>query len=177
MKRFLFLTAALSLLLCLTACGSRTEDSAAAPSQQTEQNQAPVSQIPEEVPALEGEAISVLPAEDADLTEGGSVVYREDGSVTEIALLPIRDVTDFHYFTVDFREEGDQIVFIRGEDLYTADTLSAERPLLLWIPFVETIPNRGVSYVDADGTLCQFTLVESGEDGSILLMETDFETA
>ena len=97
--------------------------------------------------------------------------------MAEIVLLPTRSVTDFHYFIVGFREDGDQLTLTRENDLYTADALSPDRPLLLAIPFVETIPNRGISYVDADGALRQYAIVESEKDGTIFLMEEAFDSA
>ena len=114
---------------------------------------------------------------DAGLAEGGYDAYREADPMAEIVLLPTHSVTDFHYFIVGFREGGDQLTLTREDDLYTADALSPDRPLLLAIPFVETIPNRGVSYVDADGALRQYAIVESGKDGTIFLMEEVFDSA
>ena len=174
MKRILTLLMAVSLLLCLTACGRPADNTPEQPPQQAEPS-APPAQTAS--PALEGEALSILPAEDAGLTEGGYDAYREADPMAEIVLLPTRSVTDFHYFIMDFREDGDQLTLTREEDLYTADALSPDRPLLLAIPFVETIPNRGVSYVDADGTLRQYAIVESGKDGTIFLMEEAFDSA
>ena len=174
MKRIPALLMAVSLLLCLAACGKPADNVPEQPPQQAETSDPPAQTEP---PALEGEALSALPAEDAGLTEGGYDAYREEDPMAEIVLLPTRSVTDFHYFTVGFREDGGQILLAREEDLYTADALSPDRPLLLAIPFVETIPNRGVSYVDADGTLRQYAIVESGKDGAIFLMEEDFDSA
>ena len=114
---------------------------------------------------------------DAGLAEGGYDAYREADPMAEIVLLPTRSVTDFHYFIVGFREGGDQLTLTRDDDLYTADALSPGRPLLLAIPFVETIPNRGISYVDADGALRQYAIVESEKDGTIFLMEEAFDSA
>lgn len=168
MKRILTLLMAVSLLLCLAACGKPTGSTPEQTPQQTESS---------EPPALEGEALSILPAEDAGLTEGGYDAYREADPMAEIVLLPTRSVTDFHYFIVGFREGGDQLTLTRDDDLYTADALSPDRPLLLAIPFVETIPNRGISYVDADGALRQYAIVESGKDGTIFLMEEAFDSA
>ena len=97
--------------------------------------------------------------------------------MAEIVLLPTRSVTDFHYFIVGFREDSELLTLTREDDLYTTDALSPGRPLLLAIPFVETIPNRGISYVDADGALRQYAIVESGKDGTIFLMEEVFDSA
>ena len=174
MKRIPALLMAVSLLVCLSACGKPADHTPEQPPQKAESS-APPAQT--ESPALECEALSILPAEDAGLTEGSYDAYREEDPMAEIVLLPTRSVTDFHYFAVGFREDGDQILLTREEDLYTADALSPDRPLLLAIPFVETIPNRGVSYVDADGTLRQYAIVESGKDGTIFLMEEAFGSA
>ena len=172
MKRILTLLMAVSLLLCLAACGQPADHAPEQPPQQAEPSEPPAQTEP---PALEGEALSVLPAEDAGLTEGGYDAYREADPMAEIVLLPTRSVTDFHYFIVGFREDSELLTLTREDDLYTADALSPGRPLLLAIPFVETIPNRGVSYVDADGALRQYAIVESGKDGTIFLMEEAFE--
>lgn len=174
MKRILTLLMAVSLLLCLAACGKPTGSTPEQTPQQTESSDPPAQT---ESPALEGEALSILPAEDAGLTEGGYDAYLEADPMAEIVLLPTRSVTDFHYFIVDFREDGDQLTLTRENDLYTADALSPDRPLLLAIPFVETLPNRGISYVDADGALRQYAIVESGKDGTIFLMEEVFGSA
>ena len=169
-----FISLAALLLLLLTACGQTADTPPEQPPESSQETTQPAD--PESTPALEGEALSLLPAAEADLTANSYDVYREEAAATEIVLLPSRAVTDFHYFTVDFREEESGLIFTRGTDLYAADALTPNRPLLLAIPFVETIPNRGVSYVDADGTLCQYTLAESGKDGSLFLLETDLET-
>lgn len=145
MKRIPALLMAVSLLLCLAACGKPADNVPEQPPQQAETS---------DPPALEGEALSVLPAEDAGLTEGGYDAYREEDPMAEIVLLPTRSVTDFRYFAVGFREDGDQLLLTREEDLYTMDALSSDRPLLLAIPFVE-----------------------SGKDGAIFLMEEDFDSA
>ena len=172
MKRILTLLMAVSLLLCLAACGQPADHAPEQPPQQAEPSEPPAQTEP---PALEGEALSVLPAEDAGLTEGGYDAYREADPMAEIVLLPTRSVTDFHYFIVGFREDSELLTLTREDDLYTADALSPGRPLLLAIPFVETIPNRGISYVDADGALRQYAIVESEKDGTIFLMEEAFE--
>ena len=174
MKRIPALLMAVSLLPCLAACGKPSDNVPAQPPQQAESSNPPDQTEP---PALEGETLSVLPAEDAGLTEGGYDAYREEDPMAEIALLPTRSVTDFHYFIVGFREDSELLTLTREDDLYTADALSPDRPLLLAIPFVETLPNRGVSYVDADGTLRQYAIVESGRDGAIFLMEEVFDSA
>ena len=174
MKRILTLLMAVSLLLCLAACGKPTGSTPEQTPQQTESSDPPAQTVS---PALECEALSVLPAEDAGLTEGGYDAYLKADPMAEIVLLPTRSVADFHYFIVGFREDSELLTLTREDDLYTADALSPGRPLLLAIPFVETIPNRGISYVDADGALRQYAIVESEKDGTIFLMEEAFDSA
>ena len=130
MKRILTLLMTVSLLLCLAACGQPADHAPEQSPQQAEPSEPPAQTEP---PALEGEALSVLPAEDAGLAEGGYDAYREADPMAEIVLLPTHSV--------------------------------------------ETIPNRGVSYVDADGALRQYAIVESGKDGTIFLMEEVFDSA
>ena len=66
MKRILTLLMAVSLLLCLAACGQPADHAPEQPPQQAEPSEPPAQTEP---PALEGEALSVLPAEDAGLAE------------------------------------------------------------------------------------------------------------
>ena len=103
MKRILALLTAVFLLLCLAACGQPADHAPEQSPQQAEPSEPPAQTEP---PALEGEALSVLPAEDAGLAEGGYDAYREADPMAEIVLLPTRSVTDFHYFIVGFREAG-----------------------------------------------------------------------
>ena len=74
MKRILTLLMTVSLLLCLAACGKPAGSAPEQTPQLTESSDPPDQTEP---PALEGEALSILPAEDAGLTEGGYDAYRE----------------------------------------------------------------------------------------------------
>ena len=67
MKRILTLLMTVSLLLCLAACGQPADHAPEQSPQQAEPSEPPAQTEP---PALEGEALSVLPAEDAGLAEG-----------------------------------------------------------------------------------------------------------
>lgn len=87
MKRILTLLMAVSLLLCLAACGQPADHAPEQTPQQTESSDPPDQTEP---PALEGEALSILPAEDAGLAEGGYDAYREEAPMAEIVLLPTR---------------------------------------------------------------------------------------
>ena len=59
MKRILTLLMAVSLLLCLAACGQPADHAPEQTPQQTESSDPPDQTEP---PALEGEALSILPA-------------------------------------------------------------------------------------------------------------------
>ena len=85
MKRILTLLMTVSLLLCLAACGQPADHAPEQSPQQAEPSEPPAQTEP---PALEGEALSVLPAEDAGLAEGGYDAYREADPMAEIVLLP-----------------------------------------------------------------------------------------
>ena len=70
MKRILTLLMTVSLLLCLAACGQPADHAPEQSPQQAEPSEPPAQTEP---PALEGEALSVLPAEDAGLAEEDAV--------------------------------------------------------------------------------------------------------
>ena len=131
MKRILALLTAVFLLLCLAACGQPADHAPEQSPQQAEPSEPPAQTEP---PALEGEALSVLPAEDAGLAEGGYDAYREADPMAEIVLLPTRSVTDFHYFIVGFREGGDQLPLWKrsptgASPMWTRTAPSASTPL------------------------------------------------
>lgn len=81
-----------------------------------------------------------------------------------------RAVTDFQVLTLALEsidEDGNARFVI--EEVYTHGALTPEVPLLVRMELMGTIPNNGISYVDADGQTRYFTLGVSGYDGSLLL--------
>ncbi|NLL37724.1 MAG: hypothetical protein GX256_09425 [Fretibacterium sp.] len=82
-------------------------------------------------------------------------------------------VKDFKYFetTITEVDKDGKEVFDVIKELYSADELSPERPLVIRMSFPGSMPSRGISYVDENGTTRYFAVCMSGEDGSIFLYE------
>ena len=55
------------------------------------------------------------------------------------------------------------------EEIYSAGDVSAEKPLLVKLTFIGSIPNYGISYEDNSGAVKKFTISQSGFDGSLEL--------
>ena len=83
-----------------------------------------------------------------------------------------RTVTDFRVLSLTFVsiDENGSIAFSTEETHYQ-EALTPEVPLLVRMELMGTIPNNGISYVDADGATRYFAVEVSGFDGSLLLTE------
>lgn len=83
-----------------------------------------------------------------------------------------RTVTDFRVLSLTFVsiDENGSIAFSTEETHYQ-EALTPEVPLLVRMELMGTIPNNGISYVDADGAARYFAVEVSGFDGSLLLTE------
>lgn len=79
-------------------------------------------------------------------------------------------VTDFRVLSLTFVsvDESGSLVFSTEETHYQ-EALTPEVPLLVRMELMGTIPNNGISYVDATGATRYFALEVSGFDGSLLL--------
>ena len=83
---------------------------------------------------------------------------------------PVRDFTVLRLGMEEYYDDGS--ILFSAEPIAMGD-LSPENPVAVSLSFLGTIPNYGVSYVDGNGVLHRFALIESGYDGSILLDEAD----
>lgn len=83
---------------------------------------------------------------------------------------PVRDFTVLRLDMEEYYDDGS--ILFSAEPIAMGD-LFPENPVAVSLSFLGTIPNYGVSYVDGDGVLHRFALIESGYDGSILLDEAD----
>ena len=81
-------------------------------------------------------------------------------------------VKNFKVLSLSFKDMGadGKPVFLIKE-LYTKDVLRPERPLLVKTSLFGSIPNNGISYVDANGKTRYYTVSESGMDGSVTFSE------
>lgn len=94
-----------------------------------------------------------------------------DGYALQILLTVNEPVTDFRYFVLESDDSGENIQFSAGEELYAVDELTANTPLLVWAAFPGVLPTRGLAFTDPAGAVHCCALGQSGEDGSLLLME------
>lgn len=79
-------------------------------------------------------------------------------------------VRDFRVLALTLIEQNGKMTF-SAKELYHLKDLVPERPLVVTMTFWGSIPNNGVSYVDASGRTRRFAVVESGKDGSLGLDE------
>lgn len=89
-----------------------------------------------------------------------------------IAFTTDRVITDVKVLALEFQDVTQDGTMIFDETVrYQQDELTPERPLIVGITMMGTIPNNGISYVDSNGDYRRYAITESGEDGSLLLME------
>ena len=69
----------------------------------------------------------------------------------------------------------DGTVSYASKPIYSLDRLTPERPLVVCMTFPGDTPTYGISYVDesGDGMMHHLTVEISGEDGTLLLRESD----
>lgn len=96
-------------------------------------------------------------------------VHDDGEHSTEIAFCSTRDLQNFKFLSIAWQEANDDDVFFTTEELYSLDTLTPERPLLVQTSFPGDMPSTGISYTDADGATQYFAVGESGYDGSLYL--------
>ena len=75
--------------------------------------------------------------------------------------IPVKDFRFLSLTWVDIDESG--MLEFETEDLYTWEELSPQRPLVVGMTFVGSIPDRGIAYVDADGTTKYYSIGMSGQ--------------
>lgn len=91
---------------------------------------------------------------------------------TGALLLSDYPVTDLKVLSLELKDVSqDGKITYSEREMYSLPVLFPSRPLLMTVTFEGSIPTRGISYVDADGTTRRFTLSLSGEDGTFLLTE------
>ena len=94
-----------------------------------------------------------------DSPDSTKVLFMAEGNVRDFKFLSL--------FCEDVLEDGTPVFDV--EELYQADRLDPERPLLVEMTFWGTIPSYGYSFVDDNGETQRFTLEMSGMDGSIYI--------
>jgi len=83
-----------------------------------------------------------------------------------------RPVRDFAFLALEIKEmTPDGKAYFNTKELYKAEWLNPERPLLVKLVFIGDIPNNGISYTDRSGNKRTFALYPSGIDGTLLFTE------
>ena len=96
---------------------------------------------------------------------------RPDEYAQRLALSANTAVSDFKFIKVGWKEEGGNVVFFEDGVLYKTTELTPQKPLVVWVSFPGSMPERGVSFKDRSGAVRQFFFEMSGDDGSIILRE------
>lgn len=79
---------------------------------------------------------------------------------------------NFQFLALPFNwSDEDEEIKAQAQEIYFADTLMPERPLVVTMTFYGDLPSYGISYVDETDTTRFFYVILSGEDGSLLLSE------
>ena len=91
---------------------------------------------------------------------------------SSLLLTPEVPVTDFRVVMLEYVESGsDPSCFRILWDVFSAECLSADKPLIIHLVLPETIPNVGIVYVNQNNETKLYTICESGLDGTPLLVE------
>lgn len=78
----------------------------------------------------------------------------------------------FKVYALTFNDvDEDGKINYQTQEIYFADTLMPQRPLVVEMTFYGDMPSYGISYVDETGATRLFSVNLSGEDGSLLLSE------
>ena len=119
-------------------------------------------------------SVQIKPAKEANLAQG---VYDEFVADAENQQMRIVLTTDFPVTKVKILSLKVKSVDAQGKavfaekELYTQESLTSKRPLVLNLTFLGDIPNYGVSYIEENGSVKRYAIGQSGEDGSLLLTE------
>lgn len=88
---------------------------------------------------------------------------------TSILFSPPAVLKNFKVLSLTFKDYTDAGAIFDQEEIYSAGDVSAEKPLLVKLTFIGSIPNYGISYEDNSGAVKKFTISQSGFDGSLEL--------
>lgn len=121
-----------------------------------------------------------IPLDVYRLEDGSKMYTKYDEYTSENATEPIASVmfvskdmlTKFKFLDITFEDidENGNVQYSVIEQS-TFAVLAPDRPLVVNMTMVGTIPNNGISFVDIHGNTRYFAISESGEDGSVFLQE------
>lgn len=107
-----------------------------------------------------------------DLSDYEQFILGMDEALPLVYFSTESTVEDFKVLSLTFESIDDNgNVKFAVEEAYHYGILTPETSLLVRMELMGTIPNNGISYVDANGATRYFTVDVSGYDGSLLMTE------
>ena len=105
----------------------------------------------------------------------GFEMHIVDRSVTEgtikVIIMPAVPLKDFKFTEIGMNEDDPDNMLFEKAIIYEADELTPEWPFVVGIDFFGTFPTRGISFVGENNMARHFAIAESGNDGSLFLIE------
>ena len=97
------------------------------------------------------------------------IVEGTEGSEFQVKVLFTAKETVKNFKVLSINAAAEEGVKVEGE-LYTQEELTPEKAFVLGMIFAGDVPNMGISYEDASGTVHYYSINMSGKDGSLLLV-------
>ena len=144
------------------------------PTEKPEKPEPEKTDPPEEVLPDPENCVSAQWAEDAfpDLSDYERFRLGLDEELPLIYFSTEQTVEQFKVLSLTFVDiDNDGTARFTVEETWNHGTMTPEEPLLVRIQLIGTIPNNGISYVDANGKTRYFAVNVSGYDDSLLLTE------
>ncbi|HZW50215.1 MAG TPA: M56 family metallopeptidase, partial [Bacillota bacterium] len=97
---------------------------------------------------------------------------RQDDDAQRIIVTTNTVVENFRFMDIRFSDtEGNELYFIETKELYALESFTPDIPLVVWVSFPGSIPQRAISFVDQTGATQVFAIGTSGLDNSVVLIE------
>lgn len=193
MKKTIALCTLIAMLLLLTACGAEriagssgadvaplTPQSSATDekkSEGTSENSVTAEQATADTPSPAKATVTLDYASDELLAQKDEYDKYDDTDseyrVNAVFTTNIA-VNGFKYVSLKYDDSSSangDITFRVEKALYTQNKLTPEKALVITMLLDGAIPNRGISYIDGNGTARYFTISMSGLDDSLMLTE------
>lgn len=91
-----------------------------------------------------------------------------NSSILLSAIVPVKNLK---VVSLEYTED-DKFEILK--ELFSIENMTSEKPLLLKEELSSTIPNLGVIYTERNGKIKEYTISESGLDGTVMLLDGSF---
>ncbi len=132
------------------------------------------TQEPNDTPAVSSNPIKVEEATDAKLASLG--VYDSYGNgdranIIRVIITPNERITDFAIYRVEpVLITADLNEYIITDTLYRQTEMTKEKPLVADIEVGDILPENAVSFVDANGEMHCYTIIDSPVDAGVIIV-------